>query len=141
MTIMVEQTHPSSATIPADVPAWFMQHLEPPPTFRILIGRYTGSNPNQHWTRHVAMPIFLEPPKRGDLTDANSQATTIVIGELCAHTLNSPVITHLPRYTNIVLHQIWPMTDANVSWPGLSSLTDLQVISLAEAIAAGGIQI
>jgi hypothetical protein len=141
MTIMVEHSHPSTAAIPADVRKWFMEHLKPHQTFRISIGCYDGTNAAQHWTRHVAMPIFLEPPKSGDSVDANSQATTIVIGKLCAHVLSSPFIADLPRYTNIVLHQIWPVTNANITWPGLSSLTDAQVISLAEAIAAGGIQL
>ena len=88
------------------------------------------------------MHLFLVPPANSsDPGDPNFQATTFVIGQLCARVLSCPIVAHLPGYTNIVLYPIWPVLSPNASWPGIWRIDDAAVASLAEAIAKRGVHV
>jgi hypothetical protein len=136
MTMMVEFTSPATAALTSDDRRYLKDRLDPPPIFKMWIGRYSGTRPEQHWCRHVGMNMSLTPEGSGDPYRCNTQVTTIVIGALCIHTYSSTVDPNFPGYAGAPLEQVWPVQEQSISWPPLIGLGDDRIVALAESLAA-----
>jgi hypothetical protein len=81
------------------------------------------------------MNVQSKPDLIGDRQVCNTQVTTLVIRQLCAHLYSSSVMD-LPGYEGVSLFQLWPMAGENFVWRKAALLDDASVIALSEALAA-----
>ncbi|OIQ73474.1 hypothetical protein GALL_448880 [mine drainage metagenome] len=65
----------------------------------------------------------------------NTQCTTLVIGKLCAHLFSSTVQPVL-GYEGISLTRIWPPSGFGLSTAFLPTISDDEVVTLRESLAA-----
>ena len=110
---------------------WIKEKSEPPANWKIWIARYAGTN-NQHWVYHHGLGASSSPDVQVGACD--TQATTMVIGELCAHAFSSRSISDFDGYTGIHMFQIWPVGQT-IEWWATLGIGDRGVVSLSEAFA------
>jgi hypothetical protein len=106
MTMMVEFTDPLTATLTREDRRFLTDHRDPPPIFKMWIGRYSGTQSEQHWCRHVGPSMSLTPGEGRDPYKCNTQTTTIVIGALCIHTYSSTVDPDFQGYVGAPIKQV-----------------------------------
>jgi hypothetical protein len=136
MTMMFEFTEPLTSSLKTEHRRFLKEHLDPPPIFKMWIGRYNGDWPDLHWSHHMGMSMSLTPEASGDPYKCNTQTTTIVLGALCIHTYSSTVDPDFPGYRGAPIKQVWPAREEQINWPPLIGLSDDMVIALAESLAA-----
>jgi len=72
------------------------------------------------------------PRRDGEPAAPNTQVSTFVIGQLCAHTFSTTVLTEFEGYESPIA-RVWPISD-DIQWPHIFSLSDRGVLSLSGAI-------
>jgi hypothetical protein len=136
MTAMIEFSDPATATLTREDRLFLKDRLDPPPIFKMWIGRYVGMHTEQHWCRHTGMNMSLTPDVSGDPYKCNTQTTTIVLGALCIHTYSSAIDPDFPGYVGAPIEQVWPVEKQAISWPLSIGMSDSKVIALSESLAA-----
>jgi hypothetical protein len=111
---------------------WLMQHSEPPPHWKIWIGRYEGA-PRMD-DRYSAMHVASSPDVVTSIEHCNSQVTTLVVGQLCAHMFSSTVWPDFRGYEGNVLAPIWPFHHPYIEVRDLPVIAEADVPWLHEAI-------
>ncbi|MGB7098387.1 MAG: hypothetical protein WBD95_06410, partial [Xanthobacteraceae bacterium] len=76
----------SPFVLPVEDREWMMEKAEPPPHWKIWITRIVEPPLDEHWTLFSAVAL---PPSHKVSSD--TQCTTIVIGQFCAHVLRTGV--------------------------------------------------
>jgi hypothetical protein len=133
-----EFTRRATMAIPARDREWLMKHFAPAPSWQIWIARYSGAYPGSHSSYHWSMRIVpsLSSPDESPVNGCNTQITTVVMEELCAHLFSSTIMDNFLGYRGDRLCRIWPPSQFYVDpWfsPGLS---DDEIIAVHEAIPA-----
>ena len=105
-------------------------------TWRIWIARFGGQNPHDHWSRHFGMQVVSSPDEMFRPHKCNTQVTTMVIGELCAHLVSSSAMPVPRGYSGVELTPIWPPTDFDIDSRAIPFLNDADVVHLHESLAA-----
>jgi hypothetical protein len=136
MTMMAEFMDPLTKALTSEHRKFLKENLDPPPIFKMWIGRYSGTNPDLHWSHHMGMNMSLTPEVSGDPYKCNTQTTTLVIGALCIHTYSSTVDPDFPGYRRAPIKQVWPVIEERMIWPPMIGLNDDNIIALAEALGA-----
>ncbi len=115
---------------------WLRHHLHPPwETWQVWIARYAGQ-PDQHWAYHLPMHIDSSETSETGPDKVNTQTTTLVIGQLCAHLFSSRVIDDFRGgYQGIRLARVWPPTGLYIDTGRLPRYGDNALIALAEALS------
>jgi hypothetical protein len=111
---------------------WLMAHSEPPPHWKIWIARYEGAPRMDE--RYSAMQVASSPDVVTGVEHCNSQVTTLVIGQLCAHMFSSTVWPDFSGYEGSVLAPIWPPRHPYIEVGDLPIITEADVSWLHEAI-------
>lgn len=132
LTIMSERTHPPTIAVPTEHRRWLRDKLEPPPGWKIFVARYVGTNWRQFICRHYGMQLLPSEDIESDVCD--TQASTFVIGELCAHSFSSTVVAEsdFGGYEGQAVIPIWP-TGPAVIWGAAPPLGDNGVVTLSSA--------
>jgi hypothetical protein len=136
ITIRAEFTELSTVSITDADRTWLREKLEPPPLWQIWIARYIGDQPESHWFRHYGMQIVSTPDEAAEPGGCNTQTSTMVLGQLCAHTFSSSVFPEFSGY-KATLFKIWPISGYDINTAVLPRMGDDDVISLSEALARG----
>jgi hypothetical protein len=119
--------------IPKSDREWLMTHSEPPPDWKIWIGRYEGgAKMDQQYT---AMQISSSPNVPRGVEHCNTQVTSLVIGHLYAHLFSSTAWRDFTGYNGISLRQIWPLGTRNIVVSRLPAIREAEVPWLHETIA------
>jgi hypothetical protein len=111
---------------------WLKKRFEPPPDWRIWIARYEGSPRMDE--RYSAMHIASSPDVETSVEHCNSQVTTLIIGQLCAHLFSSTVWPNFGGYEGINLSLIWPLRGLYIEVGDLPVIDEATVPWLHEAI-------
>ncbi len=85
--------------------------------------------------RYTAMQIASSPDVPRGVQYCNSQVTTLVIGQLCAHLFSSIVWPDFPGYDGAELAEIWPAQRFDIEVSDLPVITEAEVPWLHETIA------
>jgi hypothetical protein len=137
ITIRLEFTDLEMQGVPAADRRQLMSTGYPPfDTWRIWIARFSGANPEDHWSRHFGMQVVSSPNEIFRPHKCNTQVTTMVIGELCAHLVSSSVMPVPRGYTGIELTNIWPPSDFDIDSRAIPFLNDAEIVHLHESFAA-----
>jgi hypothetical protein len=113
---------------------WLRQHRMPSNDWRIWVARYAGTNPNDHFSKSYAAQLSSLPIDKVGPEYCNAQITTLVIGQLCAHSFYSPVMS-LSGYEGVELSQLWPPRATDIDTGFFTPLDDKTVLWLHEAFA------
>jgi hypothetical protein len=113
---------------------WLMHNFQPTRSWKIWIARYGGENSGQHFSRYCGMQAASSPPEKVGDAYCNTQVTTFVIGQLCAHLYSSTIVA-LPVYEGIRLTEVWPPRRFDIDTGELPVLSDEAVLWLHEAVA------
>jgi hypothetical protein len=108
--------------------------LWPSDNWCVWIAHYAGDDPNGNWSRGYSLQLGPPADKVGP-DYCNTQVTTLVIGQLCAHVFYSSAGETFPGYEGITLAQLWPPTMFDKDTAFLTSLSDEEVLLLHEAFA------
>jgi hypothetical protein len=114
---------------------WIRETLEPPPMWKVWIARYVGDAPGAHWCRHYGLQLVSSPDELVPHHVCDTQATTYVMGQLCAHVFGSTTIPTFEGYTGQGLCCLWPLTGWDIDCRFLPAIKDKGVLSLSEALA------
>jgi len=136
ITIRVEFTELNTLSVTSDDRTWLRENLEPPPLWQIWIARYIGNQLESHWCRHYGMQLVSSPDDHAGPGECNTQTTTLVLGQLCAHTFSSSVFPEFSGYKG-TLFKIWPISGFDINTAALPPVGDDDVVSLSEALARG----
>jgi hypothetical protein len=117
MTMMAEFMDLLTASLTKEYRQFLKDHLEPPPIFKMWIGRCVGPNPDLHWSHHMGMSMSLTPEALGDPYKCNTQTTTLILGALCIHTYSSIVDPDFAGYVGAPIEQVWPVSEKSIVWP------------------------
>ncbi len=112
----------------------------PADTWKIWIGHYVRGGWQPLWA-HTVMPIGdeeISPVGDDGVPIANTQTTSLVVGQLYIHAFSCPY-NFLIRAATLPdearsLSQIWPPTSANIDWPR-STMTDRDADNVAGFIS------
>ena len=135
VTMRVEFTHPPTQAATAIDRILLKERCEPPPNWQVWIARYVGDTPDEHWCRHYGLQLVSSPDEAVGPPKCDTQATTFVIGQLCAHVFSSTSMPDFEGYTGATLCRIWPLTGWDVDCRILPTISDRGVLSLSEALA------
>jgi len=136
IVMLVDASEAALSAVPQSDRDHFRQTTNPPRSWRIWIARYADGNWHAHRARHVGLNVL----RRGDHLGmgepdcCNTQVTTLVLRQLCAHVYSSTVL-ELPGYEGVALQQLWPPTDDSFLWELAPRLNDAGIIALSEALA------
>jgi len=83
----------------------------------------------------MACRLVSSPDEGVGAPKCNTQTTTFVIGQFCAHVFSSTSIPDFEGYTGANLCRIWPLTGWDVDCRALPTIRDRGVLSLSEALA------
>jgi hypothetical protein len=136
ITVRAEFSELSTLSVSVDDRTWLREKMEPPPLWQIWIARYVGIEPETHWCRHVGMQLVSSPDVKLDTHECNTQTTTMVLGELCAHAFSSSVFPEFSGYKT-PLCRIWPLSGWDIKSSTLPDVGDDDIVWLAEAVARG----
>jgi hypothetical protein len=134
ITMRVEFMHPPTQAASVTDRTWIKDKMEPPPFWQVWIARYSGTKAAEHWCRHYGLDLVSSPSEIRSAPKCNTQATTYVLGQLCAHVFSSTVLHDFTGYGG-ALCKIWPLTGWDVDCRHLPVIGDKGVISLSEALA------
>lgn len=136
ITVRNEFSALAAIAVPAEERAWLRTQLTPPwKNWKIWIARYVGARLNEHWVLHYPMHIDSEPGAETGPHKTNTQTTTLVIGQLCAHVFSSTIIGEdFPGYEGINLCQIWPPSQFGIEWRSVPAYGEPALFALAEAL-------
>jgi hypothetical protein len=130
--------------IPAEDRIFLKEHLEPPPIWAVWIAKYTGKEPDEHWSRFCALQVVSQddstPADKMGPHYCNTQTTTLVMGKLCAHLFSSTVQPIL-GYDGVRLTRIWPRSGFDLNTKFLPAIDDNAVVALHETLAANSIPV
>jgi hypothetical protein len=112
---------------------WLMQHFQPNSDWRIWLARYQGDARMDE--RYTAMHVALSPDVPTGMEYCNTQVTTIVVGQLCAHLFRSTVWTDFSGYEGVHLPQIWPPSNFDIDTSFLPIIPAETLPWLHEAVA------
>jgi hypothetical protein len=119
--------------IPSADRGLLIRYFAPPESWKIWIARYDGSLLIDQ--RYTAMQIASSPDVPRGVEHCNSQVTTLVIGQLCAHLFSSSVWPDFPGYRGAELASIWPPQPFDIDTSDLPIITEADVPWLHETIA------
>jgi hypothetical protein len=120
--------------IPASDRATFRQTGLPPAGWCIWLAKFTGERADDLVSRYNAlMAGMLTKPKNVGPEYCNTQVTTLVVGQLCAHLFRSSFVPFI-EYDGARLAKIWPLTGYDIKTQFLPTISDQGVLSLAEAL-------
>jgi hypothetical protein len=128
------------------VPQTHRDHLRdrceaPPDTWKIWIGNYKREKWKAHWAKQ-SMPIsskeHIPEITAGGFPRPNTQATTLVFGQLYVHVFSSlfPIMVAKTSITGKGIEkvaQIWPIREDFVAWP-FNPMSDRDADNIAAAI-------
>lgn len=133
VSMRVELSSHDMRAIPASDRNWLRTRFEPPPDWTIWIGRYEGSPRMDE--RYTAMHVASAPDVPTGVEYCNSQVTTLVIGQLCAHMFSSTVWRNFRGYHGLQCPAIWPPWSYDIEVSHLTVIAEADVPWLHEAIA------
>jgi hypothetical protein len=137
ITIRLEFSDQEMQGVPVAERRQLMATGHPPfDTWRIWIARFSGPNPEDHWSRHFGFQVVSSPDKIFRPHKCNTQVTTMVIGELCAHLVSSSAMPVPLGYSGVELTSIWPPTYFDIDSRFIPFLGDAEVVHLHESLAA-----
>jgi hypothetical protein len=121
------------------IPAWDREAIRktglPPAGWCIWLARFTGQKGEDLVSRYCGMMAGeLTPPEKIGPEYCNTQTTTLVIGKLCAHLFRSTFVPFI-EYDGARLTKIWPLTGYEIQSRFMPVISDVGVLSLAEALA------
>jgi hypothetical protein len=131
VSMRIEISSVTVGSIPKAERDWLKQNYEPPANWRIWIARYKGEPLMDE--RFAAMQIASKTVKPS-IEHCNSQVTTLVIGQLCAHLFSSTVWPNFGGYEGIQLCSIWPPSQFGIDTSAMPVITQTMVPWLHEAI-------
>jgi hypothetical protein len=138
VAMMIELTDLTSFAIPAAHRRYLMDRKEPPPGWHVWLAKYGGARWEDHVARQVELQLSASPENEEiGAHKANTQVTTLVLGQLCAHVFSSTSIPDFSGYHGITLQTIWPARSYDVFWQFVETLSDAEVLYLSEALASG----
>jgi hypothetical protein len=135
ITMRVEFSHLATLAATPQDHEWIRTALEPPPFWKIWIARYIGQNPGAHWCRHYGLQLVSSPEEQVASHKCDTQATTFVMGQLCAHIFSSTSIPDFSGYSGQGLCRLWPLAGWDIDCRYLPPISDAGVLSLSEALA------
>jgi hypothetical protein len=136
ITVRTEFAELNTISVSKEDRDWLREKMEPPPLWQIWIARYIGTEPENHWCRHFGMQLVPSPDVKLETPECNTQTTTLVLGQLCAHAFSSSVFPEFSGYKT-PLCRIWPLAGWDIFSSALPRVADDDIISLAEALARG----
>ena len=117
----------------ADRPAIRETRL-PPAGWCIWLAKFIGEKGDDLVSRYTGLIAGeLGPPEKVGPEHCNTQATTLVIGKLCAHLFRSSFVPFVD-YDGARLTKIWPLTGFDIQSQFMPAISDRAVLSLAEAL-------
>jgi hypothetical protein len=134
ITMRVEFMHPPTQATSTDDRLWIKDYLEPPPFWQVWVAKYSGTKAPEHWCRHYGFDICSSPAEQRAAHKCNTQTTTYVFGQLCAHVFSSTILHDFPGYGGM-LCRIWPLTGWDIDRRHLPKIADRGVLSLSTALA------
>lgn len=101
--------------------------------WKIWIAKYGGPNVKENWSYHQPMHLASGPPSQTGPDKTNTQTTTLVIGQVCAHVFSS---TYIPGfdYIGLPMVQIWPPRPYDINWRNARTHTERTLFALMEVI-------
>jgi hypothetical protein len=120
--------------IPPSDRSTFRQTGLPPAGWYIWLAKFTGKRADDLVSRYNAlMAGMLTQPESIGPEHCNTQVTTLVIGQLCAHLFRSSFVPFI-GYDDARLAKIWPLTGYDIHTQFLPKISDQGALSLAEAL-------
>jgi hypothetical protein len=114
---------------------WLKGYRFPSNKWKIWIARYEGSRLDDHFGKCYAAQIGSVRPDKVGAEHCNVQVTTLVIGQLCAHTFFSSVID-FQGYAGIELYPLWPPASSfDMDTGDMVPIGDRDLVWLHEAFA------
>lgn len=114
---------------------WLRAHFLPSQDWRIWIAHHLPESvPIQHY-HFSGLVMASDPTAKASPEYCNSQVTTLVLGNLCAHLFSSSVWHGLLGYEGIQLSQIWPPRAFDIDTSALPQIAEADVVWLHEALA------
>ena len=107
---------------------WLSEH------WHIWIVAFAGENQQDHFSKNYAAQLEPAPTDKVGPEHCNVQVSTLVMGQLCAHTFHSPVV-ETGGYEGVSLYQLWPLSPLPIDTGYLAPLNDREVLWLHEAYA------
>jgi hypothetical protein len=135
IAMLIDADSEMGFAVPQSDRDYFRLHREPPAMWRIWIARFIGSNWLDHRIRRMAMRVQTTPEPNADRLICNTQVTTLVLRQLCAHICSSTVMEDFAGYEGVALQRIWPLTGESYVWSRAARLDGDGVVTLAEALA------
>jgi hypothetical protein len=135
ITMRAEFMHAPTQAASATDRLWIRDRLEPPPFWQAWIARYVGAKAPEHWCRHYGMQLVSSPTEVSGTPKCETQTSTFVLGQLCAHVFSSRSIPDFAGYSGADLCKIWPPTGWDIDCRFLPAIRDAGVLSLSEALA------
>lgn len=138
VTVMTEFLDLRLQAIPPEDRTHIWNTSEPPPDWKIWVARYRGTQWDDHVCRRKALVIGEgSEPVNGPIGPPNTQTTTVVLGNLCAHIYSSTAWPDFPGYQGQLLQPLWPIRGYDIFWPSVPVVTDDDILSLVEALPRG----
>lgn len=135
VSVRVEFSSFGMRAIPDEDRFHLMQAYEPPQGWKIWIGRFSYPDRGHYWNRYNAMHLGLGAPATVTGPEhCNTQVTTLVAGQFCAHMLSSTVWPTYLRY-RIPLMPIWPENPFPLDTARMPTIGEADAIWIHEAIA------
>jgi hypothetical protein len=129
MTMRAEFLETKTMATSAAERSWIKDKGEPPENWKIWITRFAGKS-NRHWVYHHG--LSASPPDVQVGASCDTQTTTMVLGELCAHAFSSRTTLDFEGYEGVHMFQVWP-TGPTINWWETLGIGDAALISLSEA--------
>jgi hypothetical protein len=133
VSLRIEFSSQIARPAPVEDRDWLKMHFEPPPSWRIWIAKHKGNLRMDE--RYTGMQISSSPEGPSGVDFLNSQVTTLVVGEFCAHLFCSTIWTDFEGYEGIRLSRIWPPRQIDIDTLFLPVMPENAVPWLHEAIA------
>jgi hypothetical protein len=126
---------PYMIAVPQSDRDWLRTHRYPPWHWKIWVARYDGPK-DQHWAYHLPMHLDSSRTSETGPDKVNTQTTTMVIGQICAHVFSSTTLDDSNfGYRGIRLCRIWPPSNYYINWANVAAHGDVILLSLAEALS------
>jgi hypothetical protein len=123
---------PRMVAVPDNDRDWLRAHHYPPwRHWKIWVARYDGPA-DQLWAYHLPMHIDSRTAETGP-HKVNTQSTTLVIGQICAHAFSSTEID-FGGFRGIQPARIWPPCGQMIDWAAVPAYGDEILLSWAEAL-------
>jgi len=128
-------------TTPQEHRNWLISKREPPPNWWISFCRYQDNDPVDYWFGFLGMArASLSEATLVGAHNCNTQVTTIIVGNFCAHLFSSTVWDNFRGYDGASLAQIWPPNPYIIDTEFVAFIDNSGLPWLHEAVARDGIQ-